>query len=149
MTAAVTAGVVLAAAPARADDHKGHAGGDAPKPSPLSPALVRLQRETAQCAAAGRYCLARCTDHLAAGMKDMADCQKAVMNMLAVVEAMATTAGYRNADPANLKALAKVCAAFCRACAEACAPHAKHHEECKACGEACKACAAACDGFAG
>lgn len=123
-------------------------GEDKPKvagsPSPAQKAVIDA---SARCLDAGSICLARCTDHLAAGMA-MADCQRAVMNMLAVVEAMGTAARYGTADPANLKALAKVCAAFCRACEKACEPHAKMHAECKACGEACRDCAKVCETFA-
>jgi hypothetical protein len=78
----------------------------------------------------------------------MAECQRAVMNMLAVVEAMAQVAGFANAEPKNLKQLAKTCAAFCKSCAASCEPHAAHHEECKACLDACTACAKACEAFA-
>lgn len=116
-----------------------------PAPSPAQKAVIEAG---ARCLDTGSVCLARCTDHLAAGMASMADCQRAVMNMLAVVEAMGAAARYGTADPANLKALAKVCAAFCRACEKACEPHAKMHAECKACGEACRDCAKACETFA-
>ncbi len=81
-------------------------------------------------------------------MKDMAGCQRAVMNMLSVVAAMADVAAFRNASPDLMKAMAKTCASFCRACAEACKPHAEHHAECKACMDSCLACAKACDAFA-
>ena len=104
---------------------------------------------TADCLRAGRACLARCTEHLAAGMAGMAECQRAVMNMLAVVEAMADVAGFANAAPANLKALAATCAGFCDTCASACEPHAAHHEECAACRESCLACVKACRALAG
>jgi hypothetical protein len=78
----------------------------------------------------------------------MAECQRTVMNMLAVVSAMGDVAGYRNANPKSIKALAAACAQFCRACAAACEPHKDHHEECKACLESCVECAKACDAYA-
>lgn len=127
------------------DPHAGH--GDAPPQGQPSAAHQAVIDATAGCAKAGRVCLARCTEHLAAGMAAMAACQRAVMNMLAVVGAMADVAAYRNTSAANLKALAAACAAFCRTCADACKEHAGHHEECKACMEACLACAKACDGL--
>lgn len=132
------------------DPHAGHAGHgmkDAAPATPASKELLAIIESTAECARAGRWCLSRCTDHLASGTPMMEHCQRAVMNMLAVVAAMGDVAGYRNAVPQNVKALASACAAFCRACADACQPHAEHHEECKACMNACTACAKACDAF--
>jgi len=75
----------------------------------------------------------------------MAQCQRAVMNMLSVTGAMADVAAYKNADPKQISALASSCAAFCRTCASACEAHKDHHAECKACHESCLACAKACD----
>jgi Cys-rich four helix bundle protein (predicted Tat secretion target) len=129
----------------KADAHAGHAK-DAPPLTPVPPAIKAVIDATAECTSAGRVCLARCTDHLATGSATMAACQRAVMNMLAVTDAMATVATYRNADPKNMKKLAEACALFCRTCAKACEEHAAHHVECKACMDACLACAKACDG---
>lgn len=77
----------------------------------------------------------------------MAECQRSVMNMLAVTEAMSAVAGYRNANPKQVKALAAACAEFCRACAAACEPHKDHHQECRACMDSCIACAKACEAY--
>lgn len=126
-------------------EHPAGAAKDAAPLAPPSPQMKAVIDATAQCQAAGRVCLARCTDHLATGTPMMADCQRAVMNMLAVSGAMATVAGYRNADAKNIKSLATTCAAYCRACAKACEPHAAQHEECKACMDACNSCAKACE----
>jgi Cys-rich four helix bundle protein (predicted Tat secretion target) len=120
---------------------------DAAPAQPVSPALQAIIDSTAHCERDGRVCLARCTEHLAAGVHRMEQCQRAVMNMLAVTTAMADVVGFRNADPKNIKALAAACAAFCRACADACQPHASHHEECKQCMESCLACAKACEAY--
>jgi Cys-rich four helix bundle protein (predicted Tat secretion target) len=122
---------------------------DAPPAAPISPQLAAIIESTARCVRDGRVCLARCTDHMAQGMGMMAECQRAVMNMLAVTEAMAQVAGYRNAAARDIKALTTACAQFCRACASACEPHKDHHEECKACMEACLACAKACEAYTG
>ncbi len=146
------AGAVVVAQAARADGkkdaHAGHnvAAKDVPPPaSSSSPALAAIAASTAECQQAGRACLAACTEHLAMGMAGMAVCQRAVMNMLAVSEAMADVATFHNADPKHIKALAAACAQFCRACEKACEGHAAHHVECKACMDACKACATACE----
>jgi Cys-rich four helix bundle protein (predicted Tat secretion target) len=127
--------------------HGAHARKDAPPAAPLSPALAAIVETTAACQRDGRFCLARCTDHLAAGTDLMAECQRSVMNMLAVTAAMANVSGYRNASPKHIKALANACAQFCRACAATCEPHKDHHEECKACLDSCLACAKACEAF--
>jgi Cys-rich four helix bundle protein (predicted Tat secretion target) len=121
---------------------------DAAKTTPLTDIEREIIAATAECTAAGRVCLARCTDHLAAGMKNMERCQKAVMNMLSVTEAMADVAAYRTAGQAERRALAKACAAFCATCAKECEPHAAHHEECAACKNACDRCAKACEAYA-
>ncbi len=147
------AGTLVVAQAARADTKKDpHAGHHAPTKDPApapslssSPALAAIAASTAECQQAGRACLAACTEHLVAGMTMMGPCQRAVMNMLAVSEAMADVAGFHNADPKHIKALAAACAQFCRACEKACEAHAAHHVECKACMDACKACAAACE----
>lgn len=144
---AVSAALISAEAFAGPDPKKG--GKDAAAAPAISPQLKAVQDSTAECLATGRLCLARCTDHLSHGMNTMADCQRAVMNMLAVTQAMADVAGFRNADAKAMKALAQACATFCRACEKACAAHAAAHEECKACGEACARCAQACEQLPG
>lgn len=120
---------------------------DAGPPSGVTPGLQAVLDASNACLATGSVCLAQCTDHLAAGMASMADCQRAVMNMLAVTEALARTSAYRNSDKKHHKALAAVCGDYCRACAVQCEKHAGMHAECKACGEACRACAKACDTY--
>jgi Cys-rich four helix bundle protein (predicted Tat secretion target) len=135
-------GAIALASEVQAEDAHKH---DAAPPAPLSAAHKAVIASTADCLRTGRVCLARCTDHLATGVPMMEHCQRAVMNMLAVVSAMADVAGYANAKPANLKLLANACAEFCRSCAEACKPHASNHEECQACMDACITCAKACD----
>jgi Cys-rich four helix bundle protein (predicted Tat secretion target) len=132
--------------PGRSKQHgKGH---DAPPAKPLTAAEKEIQASLVECVAAGRVCLSRCTDHLAAGMKNMQDCQKAVMNMLAVSQAMADVAAYRTAEKAERQALATACASFCEACEKACEPHAAHYEECNACMKACARCTRACRAYA-
>ncbi|MCG3171452.1 MAG: hypothetical protein CALGDGBN_03073 [Pseudomonadales bacterium] len=145
-------GIALGSAGALAADehaahaaHAGHAAKDAAADRPVSPRLQELIRTASDCLQKGRYCLSRCTDHLAAGTGLMAECQRGVMNMLPVVGAMADVAGYASASHEDMAALATVCARFCRACAKACEPHSPHHEECQACEDACAACAEACD----
>lgn len=145
---AATAVGLVASSAARADA-PGHAGHKMAPPSPpISKELRAIIDATSSCEKTGQVCLAHCTELLATGDTTMADCQRGVMNMLAVCDATFKAASYHSADPKNLKALARVCAEFCRTCAKACEPHAGHHEECKACMESCNACAKACDAYA-
>ena len=72
--AVLASAVAFAEADAPADAHAGHAMKDAvPAPQP-SAAHKRLIESTAACLKAGRFCMARCTDHLASGTALMADC---------------------------------------------------------------------------
>ena len=133
---------------AESTSHADHMKMDAPPLSSVDPKVMALISSTTKCVAAGRVCLARCTDHMAGGMSDMADCQRAVMNMLSVVTATGDVAAYSNSDPANFRALAMSCGRFCETCAQECEPHVAHHEECKTCRDACLECARACKAFA-
>lgn len=149
--AAAAATLATKAVLAQEHDHSKHQAKDGAK-APASPAMTKEQKAvvdaTADCMKAGEVCLAHCTDNLAGGDAAMAECQRAVMNMLAVCHAMFSVTSYRSAAAADIKAMAKACSAFCQACAKACEKHAAHHAECKNCMESCKACAKACDALA-
>jgi Cys-rich four helix bundle protein (predicted Tat secretion target) len=107
-----------------------------------------MLNSASQCVKAGDACIAHCQREFAAGNKAMAECQKTVMNMVAVCEALAKLAAYNNAEESHIKAYAKVCASFCNDCAAACEKHASHHAVCKACLDSCKDCAGACEKYA-
>lgn len=144
----VVAGLVGAGVLFAGQAQAGEAKKDAPPAPPADAKLKAVVDATTACLASARVCLASCTNHLAMGMADMADCQRSVMNTIAVCSAMEATATYNNADIKLLKSMAATCAAFCRACQKNCEAHAAKHAECKACGEHCKACASACEAFA-
>lgn len=115
------------------DDHEGH---DAKAPAPdvkVDPELVNV---VADCIAAGRVCLNHCLRMLGTGNTSMAECSRAVSDMLAICEASESLAA---AGSKHLGALAKVCITACTDCSKACEPHVGHHTECKACKEACDA----------
>lgn len=112
----------------------------------VSAELKAVRDTTAKCIGLGETCMAHCTDYMEVNHK-MADCQRAVMNMLAVCEALNRVAHYNNSDVKMMKALAANCADYCNACAKECEPHAAGMEECKACMDACKECAKACEAF--
>ncbi|MCR9165589.1 MAG: four-helix bundle copper-binding protein [Nannocystaceae bacterium] len=121
------------------EGHEGHEGhGKAPAADvEVDPELVNI---VADCVAAGRVCLNHCLRMLGTGDTSMAECSRAVSDMLAICEASESLAA---AGSKHLKALAKVCVTACTDCAKACEPHVGHHAECKACKEACDATIAA------
>lgn len=131
---------------AKEHDHSHHDHGT-PKARPVSKQLKELQRSTFECLQLGEICLAQCNAVLAGGKTSMAECQLAVMDMLAVVRAMAQVATYNTGDVKAMKNLAMTCADFCRACEKECKVHAKDHEECKNCMDACTRCIKACNAY--
>ncbi|HPH67362.1 MAG TPA: Csp1 family four helix bundle copper storage protein [Kofleriaceae bacterium] len=122
----------------------------APAPSPKAAARKALIPLISDCLVKAQACAAHCERELANGNKDMAQCARAVADMLALCGALAPLV----ARESNLDAkLAVVCADACAACVTACNAHAAHfahgmHLECKACGEACSKCEAACRALA-
>lgn len=117
------------------------------KRRPSSKELKAVASSAFDCLRTAEVCLAQCTAVLAAGNTSMADCQRSVLNMIAVCDAMARAATYNTAEGARLKTLARVCADFCRDCEKECQRHAEAHSECKECMESCQACARACDAY--
>lgn len=118
------------------DEHEGHEGHDAKAPAAdvkVDPELVNI---VADCIAAGRVCLNHCLRMLGTGNTSMAECSRAVSDMLAICEASESLAA---AGSKHLKSLAAVCITACTDCSKACEPHVGHHDECKACKEACDA----------
>lgn len=105
-----------------------------------------LEAALAHCLQAGNACVAHCMTEFAQGNKDMADCNKAVHDMLATCEAMLKLTSYKSE---LAKSMAKICAEACDKCAEACKKHSDHwthgmHLVCKECYEACLECAKLC-----
>lgn len=143
-TTGLAADTVLAQGAKPSGAHAGHPDVKVPaRPETLDAILA----STGKCQTTGSVCLSHCSYYVLTGDERMADCQRAVMNMLAVTDAMQRVAGYNTADPKHLQSLAKTCADYCRACAKACEPHADHHPECKACMDACRECARSCDAY--
>ncbi len=120
----------------------------AAKRRPMSAELKAVLTAAHDCVKTSSVCLAHCQFQLANGDTSLGDCQKNVMNVMAVCEALTKLAAYNNANEAHLKAFAKVCAGFCDDCAKACEMHTSHHIECKECYDSCKACAKACEKYA-
>ncbi len=140
--AITTAGVLALAAlagTARAQehthDHHDHGGGA------KSQALIDA---TGSCIAKGEACLAHCLVLMGDGDKAMAECAKAVNQMLATCGALQNLA----AQGSRLTgAMAGVALEACTECEKACKKHADKHAECKACMESCAECAKQCKAF--
>lgn len=112
----------------------------AASPSPSTPELAKLAASTADCVRVGEACLEHCIRSLASGSNMMAECAKAVQQMIPLCRAMSSLSAMGSK---HARALAKLCAEACAECAAACEPHIGHHAECKACFEACRASEAA------
>ncbi|HVO27002.1 MAG TPA: Csp1 family four helix bundle copper storage protein [Candidatus Margulisiibacteriota bacterium] len=90
----------------------------------------------AQCITAGNACLDHCLAMLGSGDTSLAECSKAVRNMLAVCNA---TQVLVLSKPGYVKAAVQLCIDACTDCERACRKHAEHHAACKTCGDACAA----------
>ena len=141
---AVAAAALSTAAAAHHDGH--HAHGHAAAPAKAGPNPYAAARKAAgDCVSAGQICLDHCIRLLSAGDTTMAQCAKAVNQMLALCGALQNLGAQASALTPEL---AKVCVKACKECANACKEHADHHAECKACYESCLACIKECEKIA-
>ena len=90
----------------------------------------------AQCITAGNVCLDHCLVLLGSGDTSLAECSKAVRDMLAVCNAAQILVVSK---PAYVKPAVQLCIDACTDCEGACRKHAEHHLVCKNCAEACAA----------
>ncbi|WP_420865215.1 four-helix bundle copper-binding protein [Aquitalea magnusonii] len=103
-----------------------------------------LAEAASHCVLNGQHCLAHCLFLLGNGDDSMADCSKAVNQMLACCTALQSLAAQ---DSALLPAMAKVALEACTVCEKACKQHSMH-APCRACMESCAACIKQCRAFA-
>ena len=94
------------------------------------------------CQKEGELCLQHCDTLLAAKDNTLAECARAVREMLVACRAISSLAVQKSG---HLKEMAVLCGKICRECEAECQKHASHHEICRQCGESCKACASECD----
>ena len=94
------------------------------------------------CQKEGELCLQHCDTLLAAKDNTLAECARAVREMLVACRAISSLAAQQSG---HLKEMAVLCGKICRECEAECQKHASHHEICRQCGESCKACASECD----
>lgn len=115
-------------------------------PAKAADPYADVMATAADCIRTGEGCVAHCSEELAKGNTQMANCNKRVHEMLAMVRAMETLAASKSEFA---KRHAANCADACKACAAACNEHKEHwghgmHMACKACYDACVACEASC-----
>jgi Cys-rich four helix bundle protein (predicted Tat secretion target) len=111
--------------------------------APVSKAAA-LGAAASQCVLDGQRCLAHCLFLLGNGDDSMADCSKAVNQMLACCTALQSLAAQ---DSQLLPGMAKVALDACTECEKACKKH-NMHAPCRACMESCAECIKQCRAFA-
>jgi Cys-rich four helix bundle protein (predicted Tat secretion target) len=125
------------------------AGPKAKQNSKVSPKGIK--ESLAHCIVVGQACVQMCTEELAQGKKEMAECLGTARDMVATCQA---TLSLVSSKSKLAKKLAAVCADACRACADACDKHKEHfahgmHLVCKDCRDACVQCEKDCREFVG
>ena len=93
------------------------------------------------CVKKGDACVAHCIHLIQMGNRDMADCLKAVSDMLPMCNTLAKLAASQST---HLAEFAKVCITVCEDCEKECDKHADKHEACKACRDSCRSCIEQC-----
>ena len=104
-----------------------------------------LAKAIGQCITVGNTCLDHCLTILGTGDTSLADCGKAVHDMLAVCTATQTLVVGK---AAYLKPAVQLCIDACTECERTCRKHETHHEVCKACADACATCLKECQNLA-
>jgi len=100
-----------------------------------------LIEATSHCVRNGQLCLSHCLFLLGNGDDSMADCSKAVNQMLACCSALQSLASQGSR---LVPAMARVALEACTQCEQACRKHADMHAPCKACMESCTECIKQC-----
>lgn len=143
--------MILALGAAAAAGHATAAGlacAQQPSSQPASPSSKRAQGHqhshidrqdkartaVAQCITSGEACLAHCLELLGAGDTSLAECSKAVHDMLAICRAFGALA---SSGSPFLSKIVALCKEGCERCEKACDEHADKHEECGDCRDAC------------
>jgi Cys-rich four helix bundle protein (predicted Tat secretion target) len=139
--ATLLAGAALAGAGgAAAGEHEGHAAAGAAGAGPrYSEAKAFKKRAsvvkvTNECIARGQACLSHCMETFVAGDTTMAECARAVQEMLVTCQAFGQLAAN---DSVVLRPMAQACIAVCEECEKQCRVHEDHQSECRACADAC------------
>lgn len=112
-----------------------------PEPKPIKPSQhaaagpdEAAMRSASACIAAGQVCLQHCLGLLGVGDVALAECARAVSDMVAISQATQSLAA---AGAPELKSLAQVAVAVLGRCEEACRKQAAHHDACRDCAARC------------
>lgn len=132
---AATAAVAVPKAFAQAPEQ-----GLAPGQHMHPPKYKALMETSAKCVSTGNECLRHCFGMLSMKDTSMADCTKAVFDLVAACNALEAMAAVNSPFTPPL---AKTVGDVCDACKKECDKFPKV-VECKECGDACKACADEC-----
>jgi Cys-rich four helix bundle protein (predicted Tat secretion target) len=89
---------------------------------------------TNECIARGQACLSHCMETFVAGDTTMAECARAVQEMLVTCQAFGQLAAN---DSVVLRPMAQACIAVCEECEKQCRVHEDHQRECRECADAC------------
>jgi len=129
-------GLVAFATVARAADEAAQKPAAAASSEGQQLAAQALAKAIGQCLTAGNACLDHCLTLLGSGDTSLAECSKAVRDMLAVCNA---TQILVVGKPAYVKSAVQLCIDACTDCERACRKHEERHAICKTCAEACAA----------
>lgn len=102
---------------------------------------AKLIATSGRCVSTGLICIKHCEKELAAGNKEMAECLRSVLELVATCDTLQKLAAY---DSSFTRDYAKLTAKVCSTCAKLCDKHAQHMEACKNCRDACLECEKAC-----
>jgi Cys-rich four helix bundle protein (predicted Tat secretion target) len=127
-TAAVSAATIVTSKISFAGEKTGNASHDHDSKD------KSLTAAASNCVSKGEACLQHCLDMLTTGNTTMANCSKAVREMLIYCNALskASVQGSK-----HLKKLAAITLEACRECESECRKHAQHHEVCRECADSC------------
>lgn len=131
------------------DHHKNHKSGKHNKTvqRKISKQENALLDSLAACTRTGEICIAHCIRLIANGEHQMVDCQKSVLNMVALAEALHGVVAYGTAEKEHVTSLVKTAQMFMANCEKECLKHAKYHAECRECAEACQSFEASAKAF--
>lgn len=111
-----------------------------PPPDPTPHAAAgpdeQAMRVAGACINAGQLCLQHCLGLLGVGDTALAECARAVSDMIAISQATQSLAA---AGAPELKAQAGVAIAVLSRCEDVCRKHSHHHDACRDCATHCAA----------
>ncbi|NRA63295.1 MAG: four-helix bundle copper-binding protein [Pseudobacteriovorax sp.] len=138
LVGAAMSGTLLAEDPHKDHKHHKHHKHKKAKPRVISKQEKAVFASLEDCLSTGKLCVSHCMRLIEVGDTAMLECQRVVMDMIAVTESLQTVMGYGSAKKSRIKSLIKACQEFCLDCEKECKKHADHHKECADCAKACR-----------